>query len=126
MPAFSQASYTGDPWITAVAVNPINNSEAWATIGVASGARVFHTTNAGASPTAWSDITGAMPNVVAIASEYAPKRQMTVIVSMLFAGMPLGGLICGLVSSALIPTWGWQWVFYLGGYVPVVIALALM
>jgi MFS transporter, AAHS family, 4-hydroxybenzoate transporter len=69
---------------------------------------------------------GAMPNVVAIASEYAPKRKMTVIVALLFAGMPLGGLICGLVSSALIPTWGWQWVFYLGGYVPVAIALALI
>jgi MFS transporter, AAHS family, 4-hydroxybenzoate transporter len=69
---------------------------------------------------------GAMPNVVALASEYVPKRVLPVVVSMLFAGMPLGGLICGLVSSALIPTWGWPWVFYIGGIVPVAIAVALI
>jgi len=69
---------------------------------------------------------GAMPNVVALTSEYVPKRLLPIVVPMLFAGMPLGGLICGLVSSALITTWGWAWVFYIGGFVPVAIALALI
>jgi MFS transporter, AAHS family, 4-hydroxybenzoate transporter len=69
---------------------------------------------------------GAMPNVVALASEYVPKRVLPVAVSMLFTGMPLGGLICGLVSSALIRTWGWPWVFYIGGFLPVGIAVALI
>jgi MFS transporter, AAHS family, 4-hydroxybenzoate transporter len=69
---------------------------------------------------------GAMPNVVALASEYVPKRLLPTVVSMLFAGMPLGGLICGLASSALLTTWGWPWVFYIGGFVPVAIALVLI
>jgi MFS transporter, AAHS family, 4-hydroxybenzoate transporter len=66
---------------------------------------------------------GAMPNVVAIASEYSPKRLLPLFVAALFAGMPLGGFICGMASSLLIPTLGWRYVFYLGGLLPLVIAL---
>ena len=33
---------------------------------------------------------GAMPNVIALTSEYAPRRLMSVFVSMLFCGMPSG------------------------------------
>ena len=69
---------------------------------------------------------GAMPNVVAIASEYSPKRLLPAIVSSLFVGMPLGGMICGLVSWAVLGTWGWQWVFYIGGIAPLIMALALI
>jgi MFS transporter, AAHS family, 4-hydroxybenzoate transporter len=69
---------------------------------------------------------GAMPNVVAIASEYVPKRLLSIVVTFLFTGMPLGGVICGFLSSKLITTWGWQWVFYLGGIAPFVIALLLI
>ncbi|HVB86350.1 MAG TPA: MFS transporter [Candidatus Dormibacteraeota bacterium] len=66
---------------------------------------------------------GAMPNVVAIASEYSPKRLLPLFVAALFAGMPLGGFICGMASSLLIPTLGWRSVFYLGGILPLAIAV---
>ncbi|HXQ27020.1 MAG TPA: MFS transporter [Candidatus Acidoferrales bacterium] len=69
---------------------------------------------------------GVMPNVVALASEYIPKRLLSAVVTVLFMGMPLGGTICGLLSSAMIRTWGWRWVFYIGGAVPLVIALFLI
>jgi MFS transporter, AAHS family, 4-hydroxybenzoate transporter len=69
---------------------------------------------------------GAMPNVVALASEYVPKRLLSVVVTVLFTGMPFGGVICGFLSSRLITTWGWQWVFYIGGIVPFAIALLLV
>jgi AAHS family 4-hydroxybenzoate transporter-like MFS transporter len=69
---------------------------------------------------------GAMPNVVALASEYVPRRLLSVVVTVLFTGMPLGGVICGFLSSVLIMTWGWQWVFYIGGIVPFAIALLLI
>jgi MFS transporter, AAHS family, 4-hydroxybenzoate transporter len=69
---------------------------------------------------------GAMPNVVALASEYSPKRLVPAVVSILFAGMPLGGTLCGVVSRAMLPTHGWQWVFYIGGIVPMVLALLLI
>jgi MFS transporter, AAHS family, 4-hydroxybenzoate transporter len=69
---------------------------------------------------------GAMPNVVSIACEYSPKRLQTVVVSVLFTGMPLGGFVCGMTSSALIPTWGWRWVFYIGGLLPFALSLLLI
>jgi AAHS family 4-hydroxybenzoate transporter-like MFS transporter len=69
---------------------------------------------------------GAMPNVVALTSEYSPKRLQAVFVGMLFCGMPLGALVGGLASSVMIPLWGWRSVFYLGGLLPLAIALILV
>lgn len=69
---------------------------------------------------------GAMPNVVALTSEYAPKRLQSVLVAMLFCGIPLGALVSGLSSSVMIPTWGWRSVFYLGGILPLAVSLALI
>ena len=36
---------------------------------------------------------GTMPNVVALTSEYSPKRLQAVFVAMLFSGIPLGALV---------------------------------
>ncbi len=69
---------------------------------------------------------GAMPNVVALASEYVPKRILPTVVTMLFVGMPLGGVTCGLLSAAMVPKWGWHSVLYLGGTVPLAIAILLV
>lgn len=69
---------------------------------------------------------GAMPNVVALTSEYSPKRLQAVFVGALFCGMPLGALVGGLASSVMIPHWGWRSVFYLGGLLPLVIAIILI
>jgi MFS transporter, AAHS family, 4-hydroxybenzoate transporter len=69
---------------------------------------------------------GAMPNVVALASEFVPRRILAHVVTLLFIGMPLGGVICGLLSARMIPKWGWQSVLYLGGTIPLVIAILLI
>jgi MFS transporter, AAHS family, 4-hydroxybenzoate transporter len=69
---------------------------------------------------------GAMPNVVALASEFVPRRILPTVVTLLFVGMPLGGVTCGLLSAAMIPKWGWQSVLYLGGTIPLVIAVLLI
>ena len=65
---------------------------------------------------------GALPNVVALCSEYVPGRLRAVLVSVLFCGLPLGGFICGMLSSALLPIWGWQSVFYFGGTFPFILS----
>jgi AAHS family 4-hydroxybenzoate transporter-like MFS transporter len=69
---------------------------------------------------------GALSNVVALMSEYAPKRSVAVLVSALFCGMPAGALLGGLISSVMLPRWGWQSVFYAGGILPFVLALLLI
>ena len=69
---------------------------------------------------------GAMPNVVALTAEYSPKRLQAIFVSLLFTGMPLGAVLGGLVTSALLPVWGWQSVFYVGGLLPLVMVVILI
>lgn len=68
---------------------------------------------------------GALTNVVALTAEYAPKRLQTIFVSLLFTGMPLGAGIGGLVAAALLPRWGWESVFMVGGALPMILALLL-
>lgn len=69
---------------------------------------------------------GAMPNIVALASEYAPRRLLAVVVASLFLGMPLGALLGSLISTVVIPVWGWQSVFYVGGVLPLVLSAVLV
>ncbi|MBI4886695.1 MAG: MFS transporter [Acidobacteria bacterium] len=69
---------------------------------------------------------GAMPNVVALASEYAPKRLQPILVTAIFAGMGGGAVLASLVGGALIPVWGWRSVFYVGGMLPIALALVLV
>jgi AAHS family 4-hydroxybenzoate transporter-like MFS transporter len=69
---------------------------------------------------------GAMPNVVALASEYAPKRLQPILVTVIFAGMGGGAVLASLVGGALIPIWGWRSVFYVGGVLPLVLAVVLV
>ena len=68
---------------------------------------------------------GALPNIIALASEYAPARKRASMVTMMFCGFPLGAVAGGILSAQLIPTLGWESVFILGGvlavaFVPVV------
>jgi MFS transporter, AAHS family, 4-hydroxybenzoate transporter len=69
---------------------------------------------------------GALPNVLALSSEYVPKRLMAVLVAVLFCGLPLGGFVCGMLSSAMAPVWGWQSVFYVGGILPLALSFLLI
>jgi AAHS family 4-hydroxybenzoate transporter-like MFS transporter len=45
---------------------------------------------------------------------------------MLFAGMPMGAMVASLASTEMIPLWGWRSVFYLGGILPLVVAVLLV
>ena len=68
----------------------------------------------------------AIPNVVALVTEYSPKRLQQIVVTALFCGMPFGALLGGLVSTVVMPRWGWRWVFYAGGFLPFLLALVLI
>src|SRR6516164_8602141 len=58
---------------------------------------------------------GAMPNIIALTSEYAPKRMRAVLIAVMFCGFPLGSTIGGVVSAPLISSFGWQSVFVVAG-----------
>ncbi|MCB2107129.1 MAG: MFS transporter [Rhodobacteraceae bacterium] len=58
---------------------------------------------------------GALPNIIALASEYAPKRRRASLVTIMFCGFPFGAVVGGIISARLIPAYGWEAVFILGG-----------
>ena len=61
---------------------------------------------------------GAMPNVTALVSEYAPTRVRTLMVTVAVCGFSLGGSVGGAVAAATMARFGWQSVFLIGGIVP--------
>lgn len=65
------------------------------------------------------------PNVSALVAEYSPARHRATVIMIVGVGLTVGGVIGGFVSAALIPAFGWRAVFYLGGVIPLVIALLM-
>jgi AAHS family 4-hydroxybenzoate transporter-like MFS transporter len=77
---------------------------------------------------AWRAITGlgmggAMPNAIALTSEYMPRRRRAGAVTMMICGFSLGAAVGGLVAASLIPRFGWPSVFVVGGVFPIAIAI---
>jgi len=68
---------------------------------------------------------GATPSFLALGGEFAPVSKRGVFVTIAFAAFPFGGLIGALTSSYVIPNFGWQVVFYIGGVAPLLIAVML-
>ncbi|SDO98226.1 MFS transporter [Desulforhopalus singaporensis] len=64
---------------------------------------------------------GAIPNGLAIASEYAPAKSRSFIVATMYAGMPAGAMTGGFAAAYIIPNMGWQHMYYLGGWAPIVL-----
>jgi MFS transporter, AAHS family, 4-hydroxybenzoate transporter len=65
---------------------------------------------------------GAMPNAIALTSEYMPQRRRGTAVTTMICGFSLGAAVGGFVAAAIIPRFGWQAVFVVGGVAPLVIA----
>jgi AAHS family 4-hydroxybenzoate transporter-like MFS transporter len=68
---------------------------------------------------------GAIPNLLALSSEYAPRRIRGLLTGLLFAGFPLGGAVGAVTSAYLLPLFGWPALFYVGGTIPLLLAAAV-
>ena len=66
---------------------------------------------------------GVLPNIVALSSEYVPGRSRGTLSTLTYTGVPIGALLSGLIGTSLIPVYGWQSVFFVGGLLPLVIAV---
>jgi AAHS family 4-hydroxybenzoate transporter-like MFS transporter len=76
----------------------------------------------------WRAVTGlgmggAMPNAIALTSEYMPRRRRAGAVTTMICGFSLGAAVGGLVAASIIPRFGWASVFVVGGVIPIVIAI---
>lgn len=59
-------------------------------------------------------IGGVMPNVVALMTEYAPKRIRSTLVALMFSGYAVGGMSSALLGAWLVVDYGWKIMFYIG------------
>ncbi|HLH88680.1 MAG TPA: MFS transporter [Xanthobacteraceae bacterium] len=71
-------------------------------------------------------IGGVIPNVVAINAESAPRHLRATLAIIATGMVPIGGALAGFAAAALIPRYGWQVLFYIGGVVPIVFAVIAM
>ncbi|WP_407176410.1 MFS transporter [Bradyrhizobium sp. STM 3562] len=69
---------------------------------------------------------GAMPNAVALTSEFSPHRRRATMVMAMFAGFSIGAALGGLLAAALIPAYGWRSVFLVGGLGPLLLLPVLL
>jgi len=67
-------------------------------------------------------IGGMMPNLIALNAEYAPRRVRATMIIVMFCGVTLGGAVPGWVSIYLVPQYGWQILFWIGGVLPIAMA----
>ena len=68
---------------------------------------------------------GAMPNTIAMTSEFSPRRRRATMVMIMFCGFSLGAAFGGLLAAALIPQFGWRSVFVVGGALPLLLVPVL-
>ncbi|MSP94212.1 MAG: MFS transporter [Alphaproteobacteria bacterium] len=79
----------------------------------------------------WRLLTGfglgaALPLTFVIANEFAPSRIRGRMLASMACGFAVGALTGGLLEAALLPYLGWQAIFYVGGVVPLILAVALI
>jgi MFS transporter, AAHS family, 4-hydroxybenzoate transporter len=68
---------------------------------------------------------GATPSFITLAAEYAPSRRRAMLVSLLWAGYPLGNAAGGFMTSFLVAHFRWPMLFYAGGVPSLIVALLL-
>ncbi|MDN7139911.1 MFS transporter [Pseudomonas sp. JQ170] len=60
-------------------------------------------------------IGGVLPVCTAQMGEYSPLKLRTRLITLVFAGYSVGGILVALTAKQLIESYGWQWVFYVAG-----------
>ena len=69
---------------------------------------------------------GAMPNTIALTSEFSPHRRRATMVLLMFCGFSIGAALGGFLAAGLIPYFGWRSVFIVGGAAPLLLVPILV
>jgi MFS transporter, AAHS family, 4-hydroxybenzoate transporter len=67
----------------------------------------------------------SIPNAIALTAEYVPAKRRAFLITLMFAGFPLGAAVAGGVSQLILRHGTWHHVFLSGGAIPIAIALIL-
>ena len=89
------------------------------------------TANDVTSLAAWRFLTGlglgaALPSAVALMAEFAPANLRSQLIVGSLLGVPIGGILGSALAAELVPVFGWQAIFIVGGLLPLVAAAALL
>jgi len=71
-------------------------------------------------------IGAALPNAVALCSEYSPASRRSTLLVVVLCGITLGSVAAGLVAARVIPVYGWPSVFWIGGIAPLLLTPLLV
>jgi MFS transporter, AAHS family, 4-hydroxybenzoate transporter len=71
-------------------------------------------------------IGAALPNAVALCSEYSPASRRSTLLVVVLCGITLGSAAAGLVAARVVPLYGWQSVFWIGGIAPLALTPLLL
>jgi AAHS family 4-hydroxybenzoate transporter-like MFS transporter len=69
---------------------------------------------------------GVIPNMLALAAEYAPASRRTTITTYVMWGFPAGAVLGGIASGPLVALYGWPSVFLAGGVAPLLLAAVML
>lgn len=65
-------------------------------------------------------------NATALTTEYAPLRRRAMLMTLMGCNVAFGALLAGLIAPWVIGQAGWQGVFFLGGALPIMLAVLLL
>lgn len=52
---------------------------------------------------------GVMPNVIALLSDFTPRKNVGLTTTIVLSGFAVGGLLAPVLGIFIIPAFGWQW-----------------
>ena len=70
-------------------------------------------------------MSGALAVAVATINEFAPRRLRATFVTVVFSGTTIGSGLPGLVAAPLLAHAGWRAMLFIGGVVPLILALVV-
>ncbi|MGX9134326.1 MFS transporter [Rummeliibacillus sp. JY-2-4R] len=59
---------------------------------------------------------GVMPNAIALMTEYSPKSLKNTLVSIMFSGYSVGGILAAGLAIAMLGQFGWKSLFLVGAF----------
>ncbi|PSJ81429.1 MFS transporter [Neisseria iguanae] len=68
----------------------------------------------------------AMPNAVAMLSEYCPDYKRALILNTMYCGFPVGAAAGGFFASFIIPEYGWRTAMLWCGLIPLVLGVLMI
>jgi AAHS family benzoate transporter-like MFS transporter len=57
---------------------------------------------------------GLMPNVIALMTEYSPKKSRALIVATMYCGYSVGSILASLIGMYILEDFGWRLLYWLG------------